>query len=210
MVGRGRLLVVNIIVGDSGSAKRCTIAFALQQWHVALIQLFQEDHLFSRTGQGFFLLLRFFPFFFFSLIFFGTRLLTLRNLRYVATCLNKDISCRLNHLGKQREVSEDLRQLHSLFLDPVATHQPVDPFEITRFNSDSSVKLWLSSVICTAAPQTSRRKPGPRFCFWPTGHCLFHSPQLTRKESSVDWNWSRPTCGHVWGMRPVAIWWQFP
>ena len=47
---------------------------------------FQEDHLFSRTGQAF-CLLRFFPFFFLFFaffFFFGTRLLTLRNLRYVA------------------------------------------------------------------------------------------------------------------------------
>ena len=50
---------------------------------------FQDDHLFSRTGQAFFSLLRFLPFFlslfrFFFSFFFGMRLLTLRNLRYVA------------------------------------------------------------------------------------------------------------------------------
>ena len=36
---------------------------------------------------------------------------------------NEDISYILDHLGKQQEVSEDLGQRHSLFLDPVATHQ---------------------------------------------------------------------------------------
>ena len=38
---------------------------------------------------------------------------------------NEDISYILDHLRKQREVSEDLGQRHSLFLaqDPVATHQ---------------------------------------------------------------------------------------
>ena len=36
---------------------------------------------------------------------------------------NEDISYILNHLGEQREVSEDLGQRQSLFLDPVTTHQ---------------------------------------------------------------------------------------
>ena len=65
MVGRGRLL--------------------------ALIQRFQEDHLFSRTWQAFFSFASFLSFFSFSfsLFFFGTRLLTLRNLRHVATRLRR-------------------------------------------------------------------------------------------------------------------------
>ena len=40
----------------------CTIAFALQQWHIA----FSGGSSFSRTGQAFFLLFRFFPFIFLS------------------------------------------------------------------------------------------------------------------------------------------------
>ena len=56
----------------------------------ALIQRFQEDHLFSRTRQAFFSFASFLSFFsssFSIFFFFGTRLLTLRNLRYVATRL---------------------------------------------------------------------------------------------------------------------------
>ena len=65
----------------------CTIAFALQQWHVAFSG---GSSFFTNLAGLFFLLLRFFLFSFsFSLFFFffGTRLLTLRNLRYVATRL---------------------------------------------------------------------------------------------------------------------------
>ena len=115
-----RLLVVNITVGDSGSATRYTIAFALQQWHVALIQHFQEDHLFSRTGQAFFSFASFLSFFSFSfsLFFFGTRLLTLRNLRYVATRLLWQSSDRLGvteHLWSTPSVAiHKIRELGAL------------------------------------------------------------------------------------------------
>ena len=90
MVGRFRLLVVNLNI-TVGDPKRNTGAPLHSQFSNDTLR-FQEDHLFSRTGQAFFLLLRFFPFFFlffafFFFFFFGTRLLTLRNLRYVATRL---------------------------------------------------------------------------------------------------------------------------
>ena len=66
---------------------RCAIAFALLQWHVA----FSGGSSFFTNWAGLFFLLRFFPFFSLSFslffFFFGTRLLTLRNLRYVATRL---------------------------------------------------------------------------------------------------------------------------
>ena len=53
---------------------------------------FQEDHLFSRTGQAFFSFASFLSFFlslFTFFFFFGTQLLTLRNLRYMATRLHQ-------------------------------------------------------------------------------------------------------------------------
>ena len=90
MVGRGRLLVMNITVGDFGSATRCTIAFALQQWHVVLFSIFRRIIFFHELGRPFFSFASFLSFCSFSFrffFFFGTRLLTLRNLRYVATRL---------------------------------------------------------------------------------------------------------------------------
>ena len=66
-----------------------TIAFALQQWHVA----FSGGSSFFTNWAGLFFCFVSFLFFsfsfslFFFFFFFGTRLLTLRNLRYVATRL---------------------------------------------------------------------------------------------------------------------------
>ena len=84
--------VVNIAVADFGNAKRCAIACALQQSHAAdwtgvfrrIIHDFADWDGFSSFS------LFCFPFFFFFdfAFFFGTRLLTLRNLRYVATRLS--------------------------------------------------------------------------------------------------------------------------
>ena len=65
----------------------CTIAFALQQWHVA----FSGESSFFTNWAGLFFFcfvcFLFFFLFFSFLLFFGTRLLTLRNLQYVATRL---------------------------------------------------------------------------------------------------------------------------
>ena len=72
MVGCGRLLVVNITVGDFGSSTTGAPLhshFSNDMFH--LIQRFQENHLFSRTGWPFFLLLLSFLFFFFAFAFFS-------------------------------------------------------------------------------------------------------------------------------------------
>ena len=92
MVSRGRLLVVNHGEHHRRRLQKRNMAAPLHSHFSNDTLRFQEDHLFSRTGQAFFFasFLSFFPFsfslcFFF---FFGTRLLTLRNLRYVATRLH--------------------------------------------------------------------------------------------------------------------------
>ena len=101
MVGRGRLLVVNITVGDSGSATwvhHCIRTSAMTHC------VFRRIIFFHELGRPFFLLLRFFPFSFsFSLFFFfGTRLLTLRKLRYMATRLH---ACHSNSCLTDRMIS---------------------------------------------------------------------------------------------------------
>ena len=68
MVGRGRLLVVNITVGDSGSATwvhHCIRTSAMTRCVFRRIIFFSHE-----LGRPFFLLLRFFPFFLFFAFFF--------------------------------------------------------------------------------------------------------------------------------------------
>ena len=76
MVGRGRLLVVNHGEHHRWRLQKRNMAAPLHSHFSNDTLRFQEDHLFSRTGQAFFLL-RFFPFFLslFRFFFFGTRLL---------------------------------------------------------------------------------------------------------------------------------------
>ena len=66
MVGRGRLLVVNITVGDSGSATWVHHCIRTS----AMTRVFRRTIFFHELGRPFFLLLRFFPFFLFSPFFF--------------------------------------------------------------------------------------------------------------------------------------------
>ena len=85
--------VVNIAVPDFGSARRCAIACALQQSHAAdWTGVFRGIIHDFADWDGFFFSFSFFCFLFFSfsisLFFFGTRLLTLHKLRYVATRLS--------------------------------------------------------------------------------------------------------------------------
>ena len=71
MVGRGRLLVVNRGEHHRRRLQKRNIGEPLHSHFSNDTLRFQEDHLFSRTGQAFFLL-RFFPLFSlsFSLFFF--------------------------------------------------------------------------------------------------------------------------------------------
>ena len=71
----------------------CTIAFALQQWHVAFSG---GSSFFTNRGRPFFCFASFLFFSLFRFFFFGTRLLTLRNLRYVATRLHTIYVQRVN------------------------------------------------------------------------------------------------------------------
>ena len=67
MVGRSLLLVVNITVGDSGSATpvhHCIRTSAMTRC------VFRRIIFFHELGRPFFLLLRFFPFFSFSFLLF--------------------------------------------------------------------------------------------------------------------------------------------
>ena len=66
MVGRGRLLVVNITVGDSGSATWAHHCIRTS----AMTRVFRRTIFFHELGRPFFLLLRFFPFFLFFAFFF--------------------------------------------------------------------------------------------------------------------------------------------
>ena len=90
MVGCGRLLVVNITVGDFGSATWVHHCIRTSAMSRCVNSAFSGGSSFFTNRAGLFFFASFLSFFFLSLFrffFFWTRLLTLRNLRYVATRL---------------------------------------------------------------------------------------------------------------------------
>ena len=110
MVDRGRLLVVNITVGDSISATWCTIAFALHQWHVA----FSGGSSFFTNWAGLcffcFVSFLFFFLFFAFFFFFWNATAYFAQLRHVAT--------RLRHCFNNRVIKIKVVQLERCTKSP--------------------------------------------------------------------------------------------